>query len=57
MTAQKRNPQKAWRYSPESSDADTSVSGAVMIGLLAARNAGIEVPDSSIDQATNYFLP
>lgn len=55
VTAQKRNPQKAWRYSPESNEADTSVSGAVLMGLLAARNAGIEVPDSSIDQAINYF--
>ena len=45
----------AWRYSPTSNDADTSVSGAVLVGLLAARNAGIEVPDESIDKAISYY--
>lgn len=55
VTSQKRNPLGAWRYSPEASDADTSVSGAVLVGLLAARNAGIEVPDTSIDKAIAYY--
>lgn len=55
ITAQQRNPLGAWRYSPTSTDADTSVSGAVLVGLLAARNAGIEVPDQSIDRALQYF--
>jgi hypothetical protein len=49
------NPTGAWRYMPESRDADTSVSGAVMMGLLGARNAGIEVPDETIDRAIRYF--
>jgi hypothetical protein len=55
VTSQKKNPQHAWRYSPEAADADTSVSGAVLVGLLAARNAGIEVPDSAIDNAIGYY--
>jgi hypothetical protein len=55
LTSQKKNPLGAWRYSPESTDADTSVSGAVLVGLLAARNAGIEVPDESIDKAISYY--
>ncbi len=55
VTSQEKNPNHAWRYSPDARDADTSVSGAVLVGLLAARNAGIEVPDSSIDQAIAYF--
>ncbi|MDB5335400.1 MAG: hypothetical protein JWN70_1019 [Planctomycetaceae bacterium] len=55
VTSQKKNPLGAWRYSPDSKDADTSVSGAVLVGLLAARNAGIEVPDESIDKAINYY--
>jgi hypothetical protein len=55
VTSQKRNPTGAWRYSPQASDADTSVSGAVLVGLLAARNAGIEVPDESIDKAVSYY--
>jgi hypothetical protein len=55
VTSQQKNPQHAWRYSPDATDADTSVSGAVLVGLLAARNAGIEVPDTSIDNAITYY--
>lgn len=55
VTSQKKNQLGAWRYSPDSNDADTSVSGAVLVGLLAARNAGIEVPDESIDRAIAYY--
>ena len=55
ITSQNQNPHKAWRYSPRANDADTSVAGAVLMGLLAARNAGIEVPDKAIDAALNYF--
>ena len=54
-TSQKNNRQGGWRYGPRDNSADTSVSGAVLMGLLAARNAGIEVPDASIDRALNYF--
>jgi len=56
VTSQKKNSVGAWRYSPDSTDADTSVSGAVLVGLLAARNAGVEVPDESIDKAINYYV-
>ncbi len=55
ITSQKKNSLGGWRYTPDSTDADTSVSGAVLMGLLAARNAGIEVPDESIDRAISYF--
>jgi hypothetical protein len=55
LTSQKKNPLGAWRYSPDANDADTSVSGAVLVGLLAARNAGIEVPDEAIDKAISYY--
>jgi hypothetical protein len=55
ITSQKKNSVGGWRYSPDSTDADTSVSGAVLVGLLAARNAGIEVPDEAIDKAINYY--
>jgi hypothetical protein len=55
VTSQKKNSFGGWRYSPDSTDADTSVSGAVLVGLLAARNAGIEVPDESIDKAIGYY--
>ncbi len=55
ITSQKNNQWNAWRYSPTSTDADTSVSGAVLMGLLAARNAGIKIPNDSIDKAIEYF--
>lgn len=55
VTSAKKNPVGAWRYSPDAQDADTSVSGAVLMGLLGARNAGIEVPDETIDRAIKYF--
>ena len=55
LTAQQHSRRDAWRYAPNAGDADTSVSGAVMMGLLAARNAGIKVPDEAIDKAINYF--
>lgn len=55
LTSQKKNSFGGWRYSPDATDADTSVSGAVLVGLLAARNAGIEVPDEAIDRGINYY--
>jgi hypothetical protein len=55
VTSAKKNPHGAWRYSPDARDADTSVSGAVLMGLLGARNAGIEVPDETIDRAIKYY--
>ncbi len=55
VTAQEKNPSKGWRYSPNDNSADTSVVGAVLMGLLAARNAGIDVPDKAIDGALEYM--
>ncbi|MFK7818350.1 MAG: prenyltransferase/squalene oxidase repeat-containing protein [Planctomycetaceae bacterium] len=55
VTSQKRNQWGGWRYGPTDTSADTSVAGAVLMGLLAARNAGIEVPDKCTDKALDYF--
>ena len=55
LTAQQTNPWGAWRYSPYSMDADTTVSGTVLMGLLGARNAGIEIPNEAIDKALSFF--
>ena len=54
-TSQKKNRWGAWRYSPDSSDADTSVTGAMLMGLLACRNAGLDVPDEVINAAMDYM--
>jgi len=55
LTAQKKNPFGAWRYSPGSQDADTTVSGTVLMGLLGARNAGIEIPNEAVEKALGFF--
>ena len=43
VTSQKKNSLGAWRYSPESSDADTSVSGSVLVGLLGGSQAPLDL--------------
>ena len=55
VKSQEKNKLKAWRYTPTARDADTSVSGSVLVGLLAARNAGVAVPDQSLDGAFGYL--
>ncbi len=55
VSSQKRTPYGGWRYSPESNDADTTVSGACMVALLAAANAGIKVPDESIRKGLEFY--
>ena len=37
VSAQKTNPKGAWRYSPDSKDADTTVTGAQMVTLCCAK--------------------
>ena len=55
LSSQANNPHGAWRYSPESNDADTTVSGAQMVALFAARNAGIGVPEDAIQKGLKFF--
>ena len=40
---------------PTAGITDTSVAGSILVGLLAARNAGISVPDHTVDTAVKYF--
>lgn len=56
LSAQSRNRFKAWRYSPESHDADSTVTGCQLKALLAARNAGIAVPQKAIEDGLNYLI-
>jgi hypothetical protein len=55
LTSQANNPYKAWRYSPTARDADSTVSGACLVALLAAANAGIHVPEKAIKNALTYY--
>ena len=55
LKSQETNPRHAWRYDPSTRTADTTVSGCQIVALLAARNAGIPVPDSAINKALAYM--
>ena len=55
VASQKKNRWGGWRYSPDATDSDTSVTGAVLMGLLAARNAGFDVPDETVNAAMEYM--
>lgn len=55
VQSQAQNRLKSWRYLPKAKDADVSIAGAIMIGLLAARNAGIAVPDQAIADGLKYL--
>ena len=55
IAAQARNPTGGWRYSPDSTDGDTTVSGAQMVAMFAARNAGLAVPEEAIQKGLKYF--
>ena len=55
LSAQERNNFGGWRYTPDSRDADTTVSGCQMVALFAARNAGIEVPDKAMRKGLAYI--
>jgi hypothetical protein len=55
LSSQKKNRFNAWRYTPDSRDADTTVTGCQLVTLFAARNAGIEVPDEAIRQGLAYL--
>jgi hypothetical protein len=44
-----------WRYAPESRDSDLSVSVWQVMALRSARNAGMDVPKETIDNAIEYI--
>lgn len=55
LSAQKRNRQGGWRYTPDSRDSDTTVTGCQIVALFAARNAGIPVPQENLAKALAYL--
>ena len=56
VSSQKSNPKGGWRYSPDSQDADSTISGAQLVALFAARNAGIKVPEEPIEKGKAFLL-
>jgi hypothetical protein len=49
-----QNKDGGWRYEPNSTDADISVTICQIMALRAARNAGIAVPKSKVDKCVEY---
>ncbi len=43
-----------WRYQPQSSDSDLSVTGWQLLALRAAKNVGCDIPAECIDRAVAY---
>lgn len=55
LSAQERNRLGGWRYTPDSNDADTTVTGCQIVTLFAARNAGVAVPEKAIRKGLAYL--
>ncbi len=49
-----QSPAGGWRYNPTPTDQDLSVSVMQIVALRAANNAGIPVPQSTLDNAIKY---
>ena len=49
-----QNHEGGWRYKPESRDADVSVTVCQMMALRGARNCGIAVPKTTVDNCVEY---
>jgi len=49
-----QNKEGGWRYHPQRRDADISVTICQVMALRAARNAGIHVPNETIDRCTDF---
>ena len=49
-----QNKQGGWRYQPVRADADISVTVCEIMALRAARNAGLFVPNETIDRSIDY---
>ncbi|MAK46888.1 MAG: hypothetical protein CMI24_06505 [Opitutae bacterium] len=47
--------QGGWRYSPDSNDADLSVTIWQLMALRSAKNSGLDVPSSAISDAIEYL--
>jgi serine/threonine protein kinase len=50
-----QNPSSGWRYGVRPNDNDTSVTAASLLALLAARRAGVHVPESCFDNGLSWF--
>ena len=49
-----QNHEGGWRYTPNTTEADISVTICQIMALRAARNAGVEVPKKKVDKCVEY---
>lgn len=49
-----QNPEGGWRYRPVARDADISVTVLQVVALRAAKNAGLDIPQATLDNAVKY---
>ena len=49
-----QNSEGGWRYQPRREDADISVTICQVMALRAARNAGLKVPNETVDKCVDY---
>ncbi len=49
-----QSPEGGWRYRPVAREADISVTVLQVVALRAAKNGGLDVPQSTIDNAVKY---
>ena len=54
-TLNAQNHEGGWRYTPRPSTADTSCTAMQVVALASAREAGIAVPDKTIQRAVDYI--
>ncbi len=55
LSVKSQNKEGGWRYLPKPEDADLSVTVTQLIALLAAREAGADVPKEAIGRAIGYI--
>lgn len=56
VTINAQNSEGGWRYTPRPSTADTSCSAMQVVALASAREAGVAVPEKTIQRAVDYFV-
>ncbi len=54
LIVRSQNREGGWRYGPQPLDADMSVTVMMIVALRASQNAGISVPEQTVQDAVNY---
>jgi prenyltransferase beta subunit len=54
LIVETQNREGGWRYHPDTREADISVTVCQMMALRAAKNAGIAVPNETVDRCVDY---